>query len=320
MFAKTLSSLLIVAATGAGTVHAAETLNFGLISTESSANLRAGWEPVIQDLSRAIGVEVKPFFASDYAGVIEGMRFNKVQIAWYGNKSAIEAVDRAGGEVFARTTYANGDPGYWSVLVTAKDSPIASVEDVINNARNLSYGMGDPNSTSGYVVPNYYLWMSNRIDPKRDFKSARSANHEANMLAAMNRQVDIAITNTEALSKYNDTGKKWEDSLRIVWKSPIIPTDPIVYRKDLPDELKKKIQNFFFNYGKTDEEKARLAKLQFGRFEPSSDRQLIVIRQLDLATARGRLENDTSIPADEKRKRLAEIDGKLAEIARLADN
>ena len=78
-----------------------KTLNFGIISTESSSNQKQVWQPVIDDLSRAIGVPVKPFFASDYAGIIEGMRFNKVQMAWYGNKSAIEAVDRANGEVFA---------------------------------------------------------------------------------------------------------------------------------------------------------------------------------------------------------------------------
>ena len=64
---------------------------------------------MIDDLSRAIGVPVKPFF-SDYAGIIEGMRFNKVQMAWYGNKSAIEAVDRANGEVFASVIDKDGNP------------------------------------------------------------------------------------------------------------------------------------------------------------------------------------------------------------------
>ncbi len=68
---------------------------------------------VIDDLSRAIGVlPVKPFFASDYAGIIEGMRFNKVQLGWFGNKSAIEAVDRAKGEVFASVIDKDGNPGY----------------------------------------------------------------------------------------------------------------------------------------------------------------------------------------------------------------
>jgi phosphonate transport system substrate-binding protein len=63
---------------------------------------------------------VKPFFASDYAGVIEGMRFGKVQLAWYGNKSAMEAVDRANGEVFVQSVPVGGEPGYWSVVIVPK--------------------------------------------------------------------------------------------------------------------------------------------------------------------------------------------------------
>ena len=55
------------------------------------------------------------FIAPDYAGVIEAMRFNKVHIAWFGNKSAIEAVNRAGGEVFVQTVDVTGNPGYWSL-------------------------------------------------------------------------------------------------------------------------------------------------------------------------------------------------------------
>src|SRR3546814_4103749 len=50
------------------------------------------------------------FFAPDYAGVIEGMRFNKVQVAWFGNASAMQAVDRADGENFVQTT-ANDEIG-----------------------------------------------------------------------------------------------------------------------------------------------------------------------------------------------------------------
>ncbi|SPX12725.1 phosphonate ABC transporter, substrate-binding protein [Escherichia coli] len=54
-------------------------------------------------MEKKLGVKVNAFFAPDYAGIIQGMRFNKVDIAWYGNLSAMEAVDRANGQVFAQT-------------------------------------------------------------------------------------------------------------------------------------------------------------------------------------------------------------------------
>ena len=67
----------------------AQDINFGLISTESSQNLKSDWQPLLDDLAKQTGLKVKAFFASDYAGIIEGMRFNKVQMAWLGNKSAV---------------------------------------------------------------------------------------------------------------------------------------------------------------------------------------------------------------------------------------
>ena len=83
-------------------------INFGIISTESQKNLKQDWAPFIDAMAKQTGVKVNPFFASDYAGIIEGMRFSKVQIAWYGNKSAMEAVDRSDGQVFAQTVAKDG--------------------------------------------------------------------------------------------------------------------------------------------------------------------------------------------------------------------
>ena len=82
-------------------------INFGIISTEMPQNLKQDWEPFLP-ISKQTGIKVNPFFASDYAGIIEGMRFGKVQMAWYGNKSAMEAVDRSDGEVFAQTVRSDG--------------------------------------------------------------------------------------------------------------------------------------------------------------------------------------------------------------------
>ena len=63
-------------------------LNFGIISTESQQNLKPQWEPFLKDMETKLGIKVNAFFAPDYAGIIQGMRFNKVDIAWYGNLSA----------------------------------------------------------------------------------------------------------------------------------------------------------------------------------------------------------------------------------------
>ncbi|WP_025137370.1 phosphonate ABC transporter substrate-binding protein [Achromobacter sp. DH1f] len=315
---------LIAAAALSTQAHAqdAKPLNFGIISTESSTNLKSVWQPVIDDLSRAIGVPVKPFFASDYAGIIEGMRFNKVQVAWYGNKAAIEAVDRANGEVFASVIDKDGNPGYWSLLIVNKDSDLKTLDDVLKRRGQLSYGAGDPNSTSGTAVPGYYLWAANKIEPKTFFKTVRSSNHEANLLSVINKQVDVAVNNTEALERYRlNTGKDANDSVRILWKSPLIPADPLVMRTDLPADMKTKIRDFFVNYGKgkdAERELANLKALTYQGFRASDNQQLVPIRQIELAREKAKVEGDATISQAEKQKQLAELDRKLASLGQPA--
>jgi phosphonate transport system substrate-binding protein len=293
-------------------------VNFGIISTESSQNLKSDWQPLLDDMAKKTGYKVNAFFAPDYAGIIEGMRFGKVHLAWYGNKSAMEAVDRAGGEVFAQMVNADGTQGYYSHFVVQKDSPLKTLDDVLKNAKNLSFGNGDPNSTSGFLVPGYYVFAQNKIDAKTAFKVSRSANHETNALAAISKQVDVAVTNSEALDKIKDRMPEKFREIRVVWTSPLIPLDPLVMRKDLPEATKQKLKDFFFAYGKGgQQEKDVLMKIsKLSAFKPSTNAQLIPIRQLELFKERNKFEADATLPATEKQAKVAEIDRKLAELAR----
>ncbi len=315
-FARCLLALTTVPAASLATAQPAKELNFGIISTEASTQLKQDWTPILEDMARRTGLKINPFFASDYAGIIEAMRFNKVQVAWFGNKSAMEAVDRAGGEVFAQMVNADGSLGYYSHLIVHRDSPIRSLDDVLRDGKSLSFGNGDPNSTSGFLVPSYYVFAMNHIDPKTHFKVVRAANHETNALAVANRQVDVATNNSENLDKLKERAPEKFEALRVIWTSPLIPLDPLVMRKDLPSDTKRAVREFFTTYGQGGaREKENLMKLsKLSGFKASSDRQLLPIRQLELFRDRTRVEADANMPPADKQARLAEIDRKLAEL------
>ena len=291
----------------------AQEINIGLISTEASQALKSEWQPLIDDLKQQTGLNVKAFFASDYAGVIEGMRFNKVQVAWYGNKSALEAVDRANGEVFAQMVAADGSQGYYSHLVVNRESPLQNLDDMLKNAKSLSFGNGDPNSTSGYLVPAYYVFARNHVDSKTLFKVVRSGNHEANALAVANKQIDVATTNSETLDKIKERTPDKFKEIRVLWTSPLIPLDPLVVRRDLPEATKAKLRDFFLGYGKNEHEKQVLMAInKLSGFKASSNAQLVPIRQLELFSQRTRVESDASLSEAERQSRVAEIDKKLS--------
>ena len=251
MFSRFLIAVAaaVVVLGGSVCANAAEVLNFGIISTESSQNLKQLWDPFLADMEKATGFKVKAFFASDYAGIIEGMRFKKVDLCWIGNKGAIQMVDRSDGSVFAQTTAADGTDGYYSLLVVNKESPLKSVDDVLKNAAELRFSNGDPNSTSGFLVPGYYVFAKNNVDPKKIFKNVVAANHESNALAVANRQVDVATCNNEAIGRLEIAHPEKAAQIREIWRSPLIPSDPLVWRNSLPESTKKKIADFIFGYG-----------------------------------------------------------------------
>ncbi|MBN8285443.1 phosphonate ABC transporter substrate-binding protein [Zoogloea sp.] len=319
MFRKIKTLLAAASLLLAGSALAADIkeLSFGIIATEKAGALRQMWEPFLDDMSKAVGVKVNGFYATDYAGIIEGQRFNKVQVAWYGNKSAIDAVDRANGEVFAQFVDLDGTPGYYSYLIAHKDSGIQSLEQVLKNGKDYSFGIGDPSSTSGNLVPTYYVFTRNNLDPKTHFKVTRASNHEGNFLAVLNRQVDVATTNSELTLKMKEKSPEKLDQIRILWTSPLIPRDPLVWRKDLPADIKKKIQDFVVGYGKNEREKEILKNMyRLAGFRASTDAQLVPIRQLELFKDRKKFESDANMDETERKQKLADIDGKLAELAR----
>ncbi|MCF8468180.1 MAG: phosphonate ABC transporter substrate-binding protein [Sneathiella sp.] len=295
-------------------------ISFGIISTESTANLKVQWLPFMADMEKALGRKVNAFFAPDYAGVIEAMRFGKVQVAWFGNKSGMEAVDRAGGEVFAQTSKADGTQGYYSHIITSVgNKDINKLEDIFKCDKSLNFGIGDPNSTSGFLVPSYYVFAKNNVDPKTCFKTVRNANHETNLMATANKQVDIAANNSEQISRSKLKAPEAAAKIKVIWTSPLIPSDPMVYRKDLSKELKSEIKGFFLSYGRfgdTEAAKKVLANISDGQgfFMESNNTQLYPIRQLALFKNKVKIMNSDGATPTEKQEKVAVIDKQLADL------
>lgn len=313
--AMAASALVGIALCGPVTAAESGEMNFGIISTESSQNLKVLWEPLLDDMGKALNMKVNAYFAPDYAGIIQAMRFDKVDVAWYGNKSAMEAVDRAGGEIFAQTSAADGSPGYWSLLITQKDSPLNSVEDMLAKAKDLTFGNGDPNSTSGFLVPGYYVFAKNHVQPKQIFKRTLNSSHEVNALAVANGLVDVATNNTESMARLEQTQSDKAAKLKVIWKSPLIPADPIVWRKNLPEETKTAIRAFFLDYGKNDHERMVLTNLSLGKFRASTNDQLLPIRQLELFKKRSLVQADKTLDDAQKQARLKDIDASLDQLS-----
>jgi phosphonate transport system substrate-binding protein len=295
-------------------------IDFGIISTESQENLQELWEPFLAKMSEDMGRPVNGFYATDYAGVIEAMGAGKIQIAWYGGKSYIEAAKRSGAEAFAQTVASDGSKGYYAHLITNKANPIVGEIDVaagngdqyvIDNASNLTFAFNDPNSTSGFLVPSYYVFAQNGVNPQDAFSELIFAgSHEATAQAVANNQVDVATNNSESMSRLQETDAEAFEQVQIIWTSPLIPSDPIAYKSDLPECLKEQFQDFFY----TIDDETVLGPLDWSGFDPASDTDWNTIRELDIAKQMEEVKSDTTLSETDKTTKLEELEKQLAEL------
>ena len=275
-------------------------LVFSILSAESQTSAEKDWTPFLADMEKAVGMPVKAFYASNYTSLIEAMRFKQTDLGWFTNQSGLEAVRRAGGEVFARSVNPSGVDGYEAVIVVRKGSGL-TLEKILKCDRSLTFGMGDPKSTSGTLAPMTYLFAPRRIDPAACFKTVRSANHESNLFSVSGGLLDAATNNTASMNRLtmlnSEIARRTRDTVEIVWRSPRIPEDPLVWRKDLDPVLKKRVRDFLFTYGVGDTAEAKrqaaiLERIQTRPFAPADATHLIPVREMEatgqLETARNR--------------------------------
>jgi phosphonate transport system substrate-binding protein len=244
---RMLVAVSVMLLTLAGATLAADSrwpkeLTFALLSIESAPEVGRRWTPILDQLGKDLGIPVKQVAAADYRGSIEALKFNKAQIGQLGPKGYVEASNNnyANVEPVVQLQHANGSLGYRSCLVVHTDLDLFSPEDIAGK----TFAFNDPNSTSGYLVPMTFFLMEMGIEPKDFFsKLTFSGSHEASILAVANKKVDVASTNLPDIQQMTREGKIPRGAVRVIWVSKLIPNDPIVVRKDLPDNLKQAIQH-----------------------------------------------------------------------------
>lgn len=265
------------------------TLTFSIVSTENAQTQMQEWGPFLKDMEAATGLTVKPFFGTTYTAAVEAMRFKQSDMGWFTNQSGLEAVRRAGGEVFARTSNPDGHDGYQGVIVVKKGSGV-TLDKLLACGKTLDFGMGDAKSTSGTLAPMTYLFGPRKIDPSACFKTVRSASAEANLYAVGSGVLPAATNNTRSMDRLADIGTaaatKTLNSLDVIWRSPKIPEDPMIWRADLDAATKAKISKFMFSYGVGDSDEAKrqraiLRRIQTGPFVHADNSHLLPVREME---------------------------------------
>ena len=207
---------------------------------------------LIKIIGELTGIEITPIRVTDYNAAVEAVRANRAQIAWYGGKTYIQAVEIANVEAFAAgVRKGDTDASYFAYFVVPTDSDLQTLADV----KGKRLALNSIGSTSGDLIPQVELMKAGlSIKNKSDFKRVYYAgSHDACMMAALNKHVDVCGMSSRNFDARIADGTISLEQIRIIHRSSPVPPPPLAYSKSLPLEIRNKIKLATLdahNYGK----------------------------------------------------------------------
>ncbi len=254
-----ISTMLLTGATAASSADWRDkykVIKVGAVTVENQGATITRYKPFADYLEKKFGVKVEVFTASDYAGIVQALSAGQIQLARLGGASYAAGYIDSEGEIepLVMNVEPNGGKGYHSVLIVRSDSPYKSIADL----KGKSLAWADPNSTSGYLVPNASLRDAG-IDPQKHFsRTVFSGGHEQSVLGVLKGNFDSAFTWTSPGHQAGqfrimmDRGMLKLEDVRIVWESPLIANPPWAVSKKIPADMRKDLLDMFVNLAKDD--------------------------------------------------------------------
>jgi phosphonate transport system substrate-binding protein len=256
-------------------------LRVGFVPAEDAQQVIQNAQPIVEILQKQLGMEVQPFVATDYTGVVEALRVNKLDIAFLTPASYVLAKNEANVRVVLKSER-KGSAYYYAAIITRADSGIKSLEDL----RGKTFAFGDPLSTSANVFPRK-MFHEHGIDPVRDFKQILySGGHDATVLAVLNGKVDAGATYANSPDNQDTAWMRYlknpEDikKIRAIAFSEPIPADNLVISASLDERIAKKVESIFLDLSRDPQGKKMLRDLyQIDGFVPATDKDYDSVRQ-----------------------------------------
>jgi phosphonate transport system substrate-binding protein len=263
------------------TSQSSKILRVGFVPSEDAQQVIQNAQPIVDILQKQLGIEVQPFVATDYTGIVEALRANKLDVAFLTPASYVLAKSEANVRVVLKSER-QGSPFYYSAIITRADSGIKTIDDL----RGKTFAFGDPLSTSANVFPRK-MFHEHGIDPVRDFKQILySGGHDATVLAVLNGKVDAGATYANspdtrdtAWTRYLKTPENIKKIRAIAFSEPI-PADNLVLNGNLDERIAKTVEETFLNLSRDPAGKQMLRDLyQIDGFVPATDKDYDSVRQ-----------------------------------------
>lgn len=247
--------------------HTVREFRIGILGGENAQDRMNSNECLRSTIEDALGVPTKLFAPADYNGVIQGLLGGTIDLSLMGPSSyaAVHIADPDAVSPILVKVNNDGSTGYYSIGFARVDSGITSLESL----QGKVFGFGDPNSTSGYLIPSIEIPQTTGASMESGdyFGEVKfTGGHEQTIVAVNNGDVDAGVTwsdgqgnwedgyNFGALRKAVDAGMVDMNDLVEIWRSKLIPGEPVVLRNALPNDVRATVTQIIDTIGETDPE------------------------------------------------------------------
>ena len=262
---RTRRALLCCALLAFGTLaHAQQVFRITAIPDESPTELARKAGPLLKYLEAQLGMKVEYTPVTDYAAAVEVLVNKKVDMAWFGGFTFVQAHVRSGGKVLP-LIQREEDEKFRSVFITT-DPAIKSLADL--RGKDLSFG--SQSSTSGHLMPRSFL-LDAGINPDKDFKRiAYSGAHDATIAAVASGKVQAGALNISVWEKFIADKKVDPNQVRVFFTTPGYYDYNWTVHADMPAALREKLSKAMLALSKSTPEGKEILELQRAtRFVPS---------------------------------------------------
>ncbi len=253
-----LTASLVVASIGSAQAQAAQqVLRVTAIPDESPTELARKFAPLGKYLEKELGVKVEWTPVTDYAAAVEALANKKVELAWFGGFTFVQASVRSGGKIVP-LVQREEDEKFRSVFITDAKSGIHKLEDL--KGKTLSFGSAS--STSGHLMPRSFL-LAAKINPDTDLKRISfSGAHDATVAAVASGKVDAGALNISVWEKLVAEKKVDTGALKVFFTTPPYYDYNWSVHADLPAATKEKLKAAFLKLSPSTPEGKEILELQ----------------------------------------------------------
>lgn len=241
-----LVALVLLAGCGGGGAQAPDRITLMAIPTQGAPNFTERMQKLGQLLSQESGLNVAVQVGTNYAAVVEALRFGKVDGAYLGPFTYVVANAQSGAQAIV-TMNIKGKPYYYSYMIVPKDSPIREIKDATDLAalKGRKFAFGDPGSTSSSLIPRLALKNAG-LDTEKDIQPNFTGGHDKVLLAVANGQAEIGAIDSAIFEHTLAQNFAREFAqVRVVWRSSELYQYPWAVRKELPADAVRKLQQAF---------------------------------------------------------------------------